>query len=102
MSNFLSEMREFIARELKARSVESQTAEEISEHLTITFRQNYGGVPIYIHKKSNDYAERNAEIYRKFNGRNTLQLCREYDLCYQHICKIIKEQRNKTQSDLFA
>lgn len=95
-------MREFIARELKARSVESQTAEEISEHLTITFRQNYGGVPIYIHKKSNDYAERNAEIYRKFNGRNTLQLCREYDLCYQHICKIIKEQRNKTQSDLFA
>lgn len=99
MSNFLSEMRDFIARELKARSVESQAAEEISEHLTITFRKNYGGVPIYIHKKSNDYAERNAEIYRKFNGRNTLQLCREYDLCYQHICKIIKEQRDKKLND---
>ena len=62
MSNCLTEMLDFIARELKASSVESQTAEEISEHLIITFRQNYGGVRIYIHKKSNDYAERNAEI----------------------------------------
>jgi Mor family transcriptional regulator len=95
MSNFLSEMREFLARELKARSIESQDAEDISEGITVHFRQNYGGVPIYIHKKSNDYAERNAEIYRKFNGRNALQLCREYDLCYQQICKIIKEQRDK-------
>lgn len=101
MSNFLSEMRDFIARELKARSVEAQAAEEISEHLTITFRQNYGGVPIYIHKKSNDYAERNAEIYSKFNGSNALQLCREYDLCYQHICKIIKEQRKKIKEICF-
>lgn len=94
-------MRDFIARELKARSVKSQDAEDISEGITVHFRQSYGGIPIYIHKKSNNYSERNAEIYRKFNGRNTLQLCREYDLCYQHICKIIKEQRikNKTLLD---
>ncbi len=101
MANFLSEMREFLARELKARSVESKAADDISEDIAIHFRQSYGGIPIYIQKKSNDYSKRNAEIYRKFNGRNTLQLCREYDLCYQHICKIIKEQRDKKQSDLF-
>lgn len=98
MSNFLSEMREFLARELKAHSVEPKAADNISENIAITFRQSYGGIPIYIQKKSNDYSERNAEIYRKFNGRNALQLCQDYDLCYQHICKIIKKQRDSKRA----
>jgi Mor family transcriptional regulator len=98
MGNFLSEMREFIARELKARSIESKTAEEVSEHLAATFRQNYGGIPIYIHKTP-DHSQRNTEIYQKFNGKNTLALCREYNLCYQHICKIIKDERSKRQTE---
>ena len=101
MSNFLTEMRDFLARELKARSIESQTAEDISSSVAITFRQNYGGMPIYI-QKSDDNSQRNAEIYRKFNGKNTFELCREYDLCYQQILKIVKEQRTKNQRDLFT
>lgn len=101
VSNFLIEMRDFIARELKARSVESQTAEEISEHLTITFRKNYGGIPLYL-PKSKELTSRNDEIWSKFNGKNHVELCREYDLSYQQICKIIGIQRKKRQGDLFA
>lgn len=101
VSNFLTEMRDFIARELKARSVESQAADEISEHLTITFRKNYGGIPLYL-PKSKELNSRNDEIWSKFNGRNHVELCREYDLSYQQICKIIGIQRKKRQGDLFA
>ena len=78
-------------------SGQEELAEKVSENIAITFRQNFGGIPIYIHK-SEDHSVRNAEIYRKFNGRNTHELCREYSLCYQQICKIIKNERSQRKS----
>jgi Mor family transcriptional regulator len=97
MSDFLTEMREFISAQLKANSIQEELAEKVSKNIAIIFRQNFGGIPIYIHK-SKDHSVRNAEIYRKFNGRNTHELCREYRLCYQQICKIIKNERNQRKS----
>ena len=94
MSDFLTEMREFVSLQLKAHAIESEIAESVSENLMITFRRNYGGIPIYIHKSEN-HIRRNAEIYQKFNGKNTQALCREYNLSYQQICKILKAQRTK-------
>jgi Mor family transcriptional regulator len=101
MTNFLSEMREFLARELKVHSIESKIADNISSSVVIKFRQNYGGMPIYIHK-SNDNSERNVQIYREFNGKNMRHICHKYDLCYQQVCKIIRNERKKRQGDLFA
>jgi Mor family transcriptional regulator len=100
MSNFLSEMREFLARELKACAIESEVADSISTRVTWEFRKNYGGIPLYL-PKSKELTSRNDEIWSKFNGRNHVALCREYDLSYQQICKIIGLQRKKRQGDLF-
>ncbi len=44
MSNFLSEMREFLARELKAHSVEPKAADDISENIAVTNEQVRGVV----------------------------------------------------------
>lgn len=101
MSDFLIEMREFIARELQAHEIEPQKAQMISGNIAIIFRKNYGGSPIYI-QKSENYGDRNAEIYQAFNGRNMRELCKTYDLCYQQVYKIIKNERKKRQGDLFV
>lgn len=101
MSNVLLEMREFLARELKACEIESEIADSISSKVTLAFRKNYGGIPLYL-SKSKELTSRNDEIWSKFNGRNHVELCREYDLSYQQICKIIGFQRKKRQGDLFA
>ena len=84
MSNFLSEMREFLAQELKSCAIESEIADYISSRGAITFRKNYGGIPLYL-RKSKDLTSRNDEIWSKFTGRNHVELlCREFDLSYQH------------------
>jgi Mor family transcriptional regulator len=101
MSDFLVDIREFIARELQANEIDPQKAQMISANVEITFRRNYGGAPIYI-KKSENHGDRNAEIYKAFNGRNMRHLCQTYDLCYQQVYKIIKLERKKRQGDLFA
>lgn len=101
MSNVLSEMREFLARELKTHEIEPEIADSISSKFEATFRKDYGGIPLYIHK-SKELTSRNDEIWTKFTGRNHIELCREYNLSYQQICKIIGTQRKKRQGDLFA
>ena len=95
----LVEIKEIISRALIAHAV--LDADEISLKITAEITKNFGGTAIYIQKKSVDFAARNNEIYRKFNGRNARQLCRSYDLCYQQICRIIQNHRTKRQSDLF-
>jgi Mor family transcriptional regulator len=100
--DFLSELRELLESELKHNSIDLQTAEKISDTITIKIRKTYSGQPFYIQKKTRDNSIRNAEIYRRFNGRNLRQICREYDLCYQQVCKIIKIERKERQRDLFA
>ncbi len=82
--NFLTSLREIIT----AQDIDVFIVEKIIE----STRKTWGGSPIYI-KKTTDLDYRNAEILRKFNGRNSRQLCKEYDLCYQQVCKIISQGR---------
>jgi Mor family transcriptional regulator len=78
--DFLADLRETMT----THAVDVLVAENIVEKI----RKNWGGLPIYI-KKTTETASRNAEICRQFNGKNHADLCREYDLSYQQICKII-------------
>lgn len=75
----------------------------IPESIIQKIARHFGGNPVYIPKpKKVDFNDRNAQIYRDFNGKNTLHLSQKYDLCYQQICKIIRNERKKRQGDLFA
>ena len=56
--------------------------------------QHYGGSYIYINKSDTVVrSERDAEICRKFNGKNYCQLAQEYDLTENRIRSILKQNR---------
>jgi Mor family transcriptional regulator len=85
--NFLTNLRETMTT---THAIDALTAENIVEWV----RKNWGGLPIYI-KKNTGVDSRNAEICRRFNGKNHADLCREFDLSYQQICKIVAQGRKQ-------
>ncbi len=87
-NDFLIELRETMT----THTIDALVAENIVKKI----RKNWGGVPIYI-KKASGVDSRNAEIYRRFNGKNHTDLCREFGLGYQQICKILNAERKKTK-----
>ncbi len=80
IDDFLTNLREMMTTHAVDVSVVDKVVKDV--------RKNWGGIPIYI-KKTTSTDSRNAEICRKFNGKNHADLCREFDLSYQQICKII-------------
>lgn len=79
------------------------TAKQVSAHLS----KHWGGQLLYFPK--NHYgrlSERDAEIWRKFDGKNHAALAMEYDLTMQQIYKIVREaaeyHRAKNQMDMFT
>lgn len=80
-----------------------QTAKQVSAHLS----RHWGGQLLYFPKNHfGKLSERDAEIWRKFDGRNHAALAMEYDLTMQQIYKIVREaaafHRAKNQIDMFA
>ncbi|MFC3874892.1 Mor transcription activator family protein [Neisseria musculi] len=78
-------------------------AKQVSAHLS----RHWGGQLLYFPKNHfGRLSERDAEIWRKFDGRNHAALAMEYGLTMQQIYKIVREaaqhHRAKTQADLFA
>jgi Mor family transcriptional regulator len=69
---------------------------DIPENIIKKIELHFGGNPVYIPKiKAVDINKRNAEICRRFNGKNHADLVREFSLCYQQICKILAADRRK-------
>ena len=86
MNEFLTDLHEIIT----THHVDVATADTV----IAIIRKRYGGCPVYIEKTDRKYiSERNAEIYRQFNGKNTRTLCMQFGLCYQQIYKIVAEER---------
>ncbi len=100
-------MQEIISERLIARTaLHPDEINVISREVMDLFRRNFGGTAIYIQKKTVDYTERNAEIYKKSNGKNIRQLCRDYNLCAQQIRRIIQSgyqsEYQKYERSLFS
>ncbi|MBF0802913.1 MULTISPECIES: Mor transcription activator family protein [unclassified Neisseria] len=79
------------------------TAKQVSGHLS----RHWGGQLLYFPKNHfGRLSERDAEIWRKFNGKNHAALAQEYDLTMQQIYKIVRDaaeaHRAKSQIDMFA
>lgn len=88
MNEFLVDLRKIIT----THQVDVATADAI----ITTIHKMYVGCPIYIGKDKRGVSERNAEIYRQFNGKNSVALCRQFGLSYQQIYKIVaKERKNR-------
>lgn len=80
---------------------ELQLDANCAEKIVHTLQRYYGGIPVYLPKIKTDLDDRNAKIWQKFTGNNHAQLCREFGLSYQQVCRIIGIERmrnNKTRS----
>lgn len=84
--DFLADLRETMT----THAIDVLVAENIIEKV----RKNWGDLPIYI-KKTTETASRNAKICSQFNGKNHADLCREFGLSYQQICKIVVRGRKR-------
>lgn len=94
MAEIINELSELIASEAKTLPLESAQVEKFTQNLVNTLHHHFGGIPIYI-PKSPDNKSRNALIYSKFTGKNQAELCREFGMSYQNVCRIIQLQRRK-------
>jgi Mor family transcriptional regulator len=103
----LRELRESIAATLFGLGVEQERAGLCAHACAERIRADWGGQLVYINKgQEYDLSARDLEIWRKYNGRNKHQLCREYGITEQWFYKVIKAMRKKEtarrQADLFG
>jgi len=103
MANFLTDVREILAREIKliTSDVDAATQEKLIDKIVFSIHDKYAGASIYLTKSIEAVDTRNMRICKKFNGRNLREIAREYDLCDQQIRTIIKKKRKATQLNLF-
>ncbi|MER2529209.1 MAG: Mor transcription activator family protein [Candidatus Competibacter denitrificans] len=77
-------------------------ADALACELTEDVRLKFGGALIYVPKGcANDRTDRNAAIWRDFNGRNHAQLARKYGLTLRRIYNILAAERATRQTCLF-
>jgi Mor family transcriptional regulator len=81
---------------LEKRGIRANDTRNIPREFAERVRANLGGGLVYIpsglfQKKR----RRNAEIFNKFTGTNTLALAREYGVSVQTIYRIIKRMRGE-------
>lgn len=72
-------------------------AESIADALVRGWRKRCGKQSIYI-PGSVDYATRDAEIRRRFNGTNHAELCKEFDISRPRLYAICAKARTQLQT----
>lgn len=97
----LAELAELLHARL-APHLDAATADALALDLVEAIRQRYSGEMVYI-PKGDAFAlhQRNARIWRAFNGRNYGALAREYGLAVGTVYEIIAAERAKRQAPLF-
>lgn len=103
---FLNDLAREIAALLVQRGIEQERADDVALEAAEFVRVRWGGQQIYLPKGVLfELSVRDLQIWEKWNGRNTLELCREYDLTKQRLYQIIAVGREreiaKRQKTLF-
>jgi Mor family transcriptional regulator len=66
--------------------------DELTEEIVSRFADRVGGERVYIARRPrSEWAERNAQLRREFNGRNHAELARKYRLSRSRIYDILKD-----------
>lgn len=90
----LADLAAHLYQHLTVHGIDAPAAETMARASAEHIRQHWGGIEIYFPKGlSFEISQRNAEIWRKFNGENTDKLAREYKLTERQVTSIIAEQR---------
>ncbi len=92
----LSDLSYRLSERLVKNGIAKNQAETIAADVTVYVSQHWGGQLIYFPKATKfNMANRDLEICKKWNGRNALELCREYDLTKARLYQILKPPRKK-------
>lgn len=73
--------------------IDARKAEDFGYRIAADVALDWGGQSMYIPMDAaSSIANRNAEIYKKFNGQNEYDLAAEYGTSVRHINRIIKQE----------
>ncbi|MBI3043589.1 MAG: hypothetical protein HYY78_12285 [Betaproteobacteria bacterium] len=98
-TGFLPELADKLIAFLIAAGWSRERAEALARALVDSMRRNWGGTQVYIpSQRPIDRLLRDAEIARRWNGRNTLELCREFGISDERVRQIYDEARRKAKS----
>lgn len=102
----LQDLLEQLSSSLQGEGLEPKQATRVARKATEAVRKHWGGSHLYIPKGDMYEIEaRDLEIYRKFTGRNYIELAREYDLCEARVRIIVKAvrkaERDRRQLSMF-
>lgn len=92
----LADLAEQIARSLVSRGMATDIAADLGRESAEHIRRHWGGQLVYISKGvAFILSKRDMEIWEKWNGRNTLELCREYEITLQRLYQILNARRER-------
>ena len=84
---------------LSRKGISEETAKDLATETVETIRKDWGGLMVYIPKGEKAYpSERDLEIYKRFNGQNRSQLCREFKISTQRLYQIVKTVGEKEKA----
>ncbi|CAA0097737.1 Uncharacterised protein [BD1-7 clade bacterium] len=102
----LSELIDVLAASRLKHGEEEKAAKRQGLQLALAVAEHFGGMQFYLPKaKHLEQIVRDIQIWQDFDGSNTKELARKYDLTEVRVYGIIREQRrankNRLQNDLF-
>lgn len=87
---FIAEVRDWAHEGIRAQGVDDFEAEAIADSVAADLRAHFAGVILYLPKDRWTYR---ADVARRFNGKNQVELCREHGLTTATLYKIVAEER---------
>lgn len=92
----LRDVADHITNVLAAHGINPDLAVEAGREAAEFLRGHWGGQNVYMPKGTlYELSERDLEIWDRWNGRNVLELCREYDISRQRLYQIIAAARER-------
>lgn len=103
----LVDLRDGLVEDLIEAGADRTTATEVAFKSAERVRKRWSGLAVYFPKgRAWELTQRDVEIYRRFDGHNKHQLCREYDISeqrlYQIVARVRAEEIEKRQLKLFG
>lgn len=95
-----AEMVVFLVQELVNRGLDMDAANEAAMSATEKVRIAFAGQLLYIPRGDKfNIAERDEEIYGRFDGTNVAELARDYKLSVAHVYRVISKCRTKLSTN---
>ncbi len=78
--------------------MDAEVAEQLGINVAVRLAENWGGAMVYIPSNLRvNIAQRDMEMYKRFNGSNHLELAREFKCSIVWVYQVVKRVRKQLQ-----